>query len=98
SAAAGQRFLVRHDVRLRGIPGRQQAQSLCHWRPRSIEVQRRRIARYLHAERFSRPGQGVELVTDPGTGSVGITMRLYAPKAQVLQGRWFPPAVQVLNQ
>ena len=28
------------------------------------------------------------------TGKLGITMRLYAPKAQVLEGRWAPPTVQ----
>jgi hypothetical protein len=27
------------------------------------------------------------------TGKLGITMRLYAPKAEVLDGRWAPPAV-----
>ena len=27
------------------------------------------------------------------TGPVGITMRLYAPRPEVLDGRWAPPAV-----
>lgn len=30
----------------------------------------------------------------PSAGVLGITMRLYAPKAQALDGRWVPPAVQ----
>lgn len=30
----------------------------------------------------------------PATGTLGLTMRLYAPRAQALDGRWNPPAVQ----
>lgn len=30
----------------------------------------------------------------PATGELGATMRLYGPKAQVLDGRWVPPAVR----
>ena len=30
----------------------------------------------------------------PAQGKLGITMRLYAPKAQVLDGSWVPPAVK----
>jgi hypothetical protein len=30
----------------------------------------------------------------PATGRLGLTMRLYAPKAEALDGRWNPPAVQ----
>lgn len=29
----------------------------------------------------------------PATGLLGVTMRLYAPKAEALDGRWNPPAV-----
>lgn len=30
----------------------------------------------------------------PAQGVLGVTMRLYAPKAQALDGRWVPPAVK----
>lgn len=30
----------------------------------------------------------------PAHGRLGITMRLYVPKAQVLDGRWVPPAIR----
>ena len=30
----------------------------------------------------------------PASGKLGVTMRLYAPKAQALDGRWSPPAVE----
>jgi hypothetical protein len=30
-------------------------------------------------------------------GPLGITMRLYAPKPQVLEGRWVPPAIRRLS-
>jgi hypothetical protein len=31
------------------------------------------------------------------SGPLGITMRLYAPKPQVLEGRWVPPAIRRLS-
>jgi hypothetical protein len=30
----------------------------------------------------------------PATGTLGVTMRLYAPKAQILDGHWNPPAIR----
>jgi len=33
----------------------------------------------------------------PATGGLGLTMRLYAPKTQVLDGRWNPPVVKKLE-
>jgi hypothetical protein len=30
----------------------------------------------------------------PAKGTLGITMRLYAPKPEALDGRWNPPAVK----
>jgi hypothetical protein len=30
----------------------------------------------------------------PAQGQLGLTMRLYAPKAEALDGRWAPPAVK----
>ena len=34
----------------------------------------------------------------PASGALGITMRLYAPKAAAIYGRWTPPQVQRLNE
>jgi len=33
----------------------------------------------------------------PSKGALGVTMRLYAPKAVALDGRWNPPAVKRLE-
>jgi hypothetical protein len=33
----------------------------------------------------------------PASGSIGVTMRLYAPHAEALDGRWVPPAVRRTN-
>ncbi len=34
----------------------------------------------------------------PSSGTLGITMRLYAPKAAAIYGRWTPPPVQRLDE
>ena len=31
----------------------------------------------------------------PASGALGLTMRLYAPKPEALDGRWNPPAIRV---
>jgi hypothetical protein len=33
----------------------------------------------------------------PSSGVLGVTMRLYAPKPEALDGRWNPPAVRKVN-
>ncbi|MGC1465311.1 MAG: DUF1254 domain-containing protein [Pseudolabrys sp.] len=42
------------------------------------------------------PGRGKESnwLPAPKSGLLGLTMRLYAPKPQVADGRWIPPAVK----
>jgi len=41
------------------------------------------------------PGEDKECnwLPSPAQGVLGLTMRLYAPKAQALDGRWAPPAI-----
>jgi hypothetical protein len=34
----------------------------------------------------------------PAKGQLGVTMRLYAPKAQALDGRWNPPPIRLLKK
>ncbi len=40
------------------------------------------------------PDKESNWLPSPATGTLGVTMRLYAPKAQVLDGRWNPPAIK----
>jgi hypothetical protein len=48
---------------------------------------------YIQSE---SPGADKEAnwLPSPPTGRLGITMRLYAPKFQILDGRWAPPAIR----
>jgi hypothetical protein len=42
------------------------------------------------------PGSGKESnwLPSPASGILGVTMRLYAPRAEILDGRWTPPAIR----
>ena len=42
------------------------------------------------------PGSDKEAnwLPSPATGTLGMTMRLYAPKMQALDGRWAPPTLR----
>lgn len=48
---------------------------------------------YLQSE---SPGAAKEpdWLPAPAAGPIGVTMRLYAPRAEALDGRWHPPAVR----
>jgi hypothetical protein len=48
---------------------------------------------YIQSE---SPGSGKESnwLPAPRSGSLGVTMRLYAPKPEALDGRWSPPAMK----
>jgi hypothetical protein len=48
---------------------------------------------YLQHESPGKDKEGNWLPA-PKSGVLGVTMRLYAPKAQVLNGRWNPPALK----
>lgn len=45
------------------------------------------------------PGAELESnwLPSPAEGAIGVTMRLYAPRAEALDGRWAPPAVHRLK-
>jgi hypothetical protein len=45
------------------------------------------------------PGESKEAnwLPSPASGKLAVTMRLYAPKPQALDGRWNPPAVQQVS-
>jgi hypothetical protein len=49
----------------------------------------------IHIQHTS-PGKDLESnwLPAPAEGRLGVTMRLYAPKPQALDGRWAPPAVR----
>ena len=40
------------------------------------------------------PDKEPNWLPSPPTGTLGVTMRLYAPKPQALDGRWNPPAIK----
>jgi hypothetical protein len=48
---------------------------------------------YIQSE---SPGADKEAnwLPSPAKGRLGVTMRLYAPKFQILDGRWAPPAIK----
>ena len=49
---------------------------------------------YIQHENLG-PDKESNWLPSPATGTLGITMRLYAPKAQALDGRWNPPAIKL---
>jgi hypothetical protein len=46
------------------------------------------------------PGKSKESnwLPSPASGTLGITMRLYAPRSEVLDGRWAPPAIRKVSK
>jgi hypothetical protein len=40
------------------------------------------------------PDKESNWLPSPAAGTLGVTMRLYAPKQQILDGRWNPPAIK----
>lgn len=43
------------------------------------------------------PDKESNWLPSPTSGALGVTMRLYAPKTQVLDGRWSPPPIKHVN-
>jgi hypothetical protein len=46
-----------------------------------------------HSARVARQKQRAELLPAPASGSFTMNLRLYWPKAEVLEGTWLPPGV-----
>ena len=92
-AAAGGGVLVGDDVRPGRLPGRQRINRFAigdRDASRSRPTDRSTCTCSMRA----RAARRSESWLPAPRGPLGVTMRLYAPEPQVLDGRWVPPAVR----